>query len=560
MRLLIAIVAVILANILFSNFFHRFDLTKEKRFSVSKATKNLLEDLNDVVYVEIFLSGELPADYRRFQNALIDLLNEYRAYSGRKIEYTFTDPFEGRESADETNKFVVSLMEHGLEVRQIAQQSLQETTRKFIIPGAMVRYQGRDVAVNFLPEQNMNEPTDEVISNGISTLEYNLSNAIRKLQKVENEKIGFLLGHGEAESIFLADIAGTLKQQQFDVERVDISRQIGISPTFSVLVIAKPTQEFSEQDKFKIDQFIMQGGKILWLIDGLKAEMDSLFKQTETAAFLTEDYQLNLDDMLLQYGARVNDDLVQDLQSAKIPLFAANSRQPVYYSWPYFPIIFPEVNHPIVKHLDPILFNFASSVDTTGAPGIKKTILLTSSTNSRTLLNPVRVSLLQATQEPMPEQYNKSNIPVAVLLEGEFTSIFKFRPPTEDFLRIYQDSLQRQFRDKSSATKMIVVGDGDIIKNEIGRNGVPSKLGYYRYNPNYVYANKNFILNSIDYLVDNYGLIATRTKDFKTRPLNTDELKENVLKWQMINLIVPIILILIFALIYNLVRKRKYAR
>ena len=558
LQLLIVIVAVILVNLLLSNFVWRIDLTKEKRFTVSTATKNLLNDLNDVAYVEIFLEGELPADYRRFQVALVDLLNEYRAYSDRQIEYDFTDPFAQGET-QEANEYVKSLMEKGLEVRQVAQQSLKETTRKFLIPGAIIRYQGREIPVNFLQEQSMNEATDEVVTKGISTLEYNLSNALQKLFQGRKEKIAFIQGHGELDPIFMADFAGNLQAQQYDIELFDLPNRISLPVTYDVAIIAKPTQPFSEKDKFKIDQYIMGGGKVLWLIDGLQASLDSLMRSSGDAlpTFLTEEYQLNLEDMLFQYGARVNDDLVQDLINAQIPLFAANAQQPTLYNWPYYPIVYPAGDHPITKHLDPVLFQFASSVDTIQVPDVQKTVLLSSSAQSRVVLNPVRVSLAQATAQPMPEQYTKSNIPLGVLLEGEFKSIFRNRL-TDEFMTVYQDSLGGSFKDKSVPTKMIVIGDGDFIKNDITRTGAPAKLGFYRFNPNFIFANKNFLFNSIDYLTDNYGLIATRTKEFKTRPLDRDALSENVFKWQLINLVLPIILIAIFAFTYNIIRRRKY--
>jgi len=557
LRLLIILGAVILVNIIFSGYFMRFDLTKEKRYTISSATKSILKDIDDVIYIQVFLEGDLPADYRRLRNSLQYMLDEYRIHSGRKIEYTFVDPFK-MATVEETNEFIRMLLEKGFEVRQVAQQSMDEISHKKVIPGALILFGDKEVVVNLLPDQNLGENTENVISSGISTMEYTLSSGIRRIVQPRKKKVAFLQGHGELPIPYISDLAFTLQHMQYDLDFIDLPKQAGISPLVDVLIIAKPTLPFSENDKFKIDQYIMNGGKVLWCVDMLNANLDSLYRPESQQTMLTMELPLNLDDQLFTYGVRINDDLVQDLSSARIPLYSGNSNQPTFFPWLYFPVIFPQGNHPIVKHLDPVIINFASSIDTVRVPDVEKTILLSTSNASRTMLNPVRIGLQQATIRPLPEQYTKSDIPVAVLLEGEFKSVFRNRVQ-QDFLDIYRDSFNLEFKEQSVQTKMIVISDGDFIRNEIGPNNARYKLGQYRFNPNYLYANKNFILNSIDYLTDNYGLVATRTKEFKTRPLDKTRLKDEAFSWQMMNLGLPVLFILIFAAIYGFIRKRKYS-
>jgi len=553
----ITLLVIVLLNVIFARVFHRFDLTQEKRFSITKATKNLLHDLDDQVYVTIYLAGKLPAEYKRLQIAVAEMLDEYNAYAGNQIEYEFFDPFSLNDP-EQTNALLKDLMAKGLETRQISTSSQEAFSQKILIAGAVFNYHDKDIAVNFLPEQKqMSEDAVQIVNHGIATLEFTFSNAIRKLMLKQKQKIAFIRGHGELSTAQLADLSVTLQDQQYALQFIDLPSMLHISNTFDIAIIAKPTKAFSEQDKFKIDQYIMNGGHVLWLIDPIYASLDSLLGRNAQAFTLTQDYPLDLKTQLFQYGVRVNYDLVLDERCAGIPLYRGNSSSPSFYPWYFFPIIVPDPTHPITKHLDPIRLNFASSIDTIKVPGLKKTILLHSSSSSRLMFNPVRLTLSMAGTKPDPILFNKSDIPVAVLVEGRFHSIYKGRLP-EHFLQIYRDSLGLQFKEASNANKMIVIADGDIAANEIDSKGVKYPLGYYRYNPNYIYANKDFLLNCIDYLADNYGLISARNKAFRTRPLNREKVKQQRFKWQMINLLLPLLVLLFFGGIQNIIRRKKY--
>ncbi len=547
---------VVLLNIVGGYAFKRFDLTSEGRYTITEPTRDLLRDLDDIVYLEIYLAGEMPADYRRMQVAITDLLEEFNAYTSVNIEWDFKDVFEMAENPQQAEQFLEELTEKGIYTRQIAEQRLDELSQKILIPGAIAFYKNREVAVNFLPQQKeLNEDPSAVINSSISTLEYNLANAIQRLLVVEPKQVVFVQGHQELNPLEVQDFAQTLVENAYEVDFIDLPRSVGIDPTVDLAVIAKPRQTWSEADKFKIDQFVMNGGSVLWLVESLSADLDSLL--TGKTSFVAINYDLNLEDQLFQYGARVNSDLVLDREANAIPLFSQGGANRNFYPWPFYPVVFPESSHPIAKHLDPIMVRFASSIDTIEVPDVKKTILLTSSPQATAWKVPVLVRLETATNPPLPEQFNQADIPLAVLLEGEFRSLYTNRIP-EDFLRVYQDSLGMAFKARSSFSRQVVISDGDLIRNPVSRDGRYAELGTYRFNRSFLFANKDFLLNCADYLTDNYGIIEARTKDFKIRPLDRERLREDRWRWQAFNIVVPAVVLLLFAGVYHFIRKKKY--
>lgn len=547
---------VVLLNIVGGYAFKRFDLTSEGRYTITEPTRDLLRDLDDIVYLEIYLAGEMPADYRRMQVAITDLLEEFNAYTSIDIEWDFKDVFEMAQNPEQAESYLEELTEKGIYTRQIAEQRLDELSQKILIPGAIAFYKNREVAVNFLPQQKeLNEDPATVINSSISTLEYNLANAIQRLLIVEPKQVVFVQGHQELNPLEVQDFAQTLVENAYEVDFIDLPRSVGIDPTVDLAVIAKPRQTWSEADKFKIDQFVMNGGSVLWLVESLRADLDSLL--TGQTSFVAINYDLNLEDQLFQYGARVNSDLVLDREANAIPLFSQGGANRNFYPWPFYPVVFPESNHPIAKHLDPIMVRFASSIDTIEVPDVEKTILLTSSPQSTAWKVPVMVRLETATNPPLPEQFNQSDIPLAVLLEGEFRSLYTNRIP-EDFLRVYQDSLGMAFKARSSFSRQVVISDGDLIRNPVSRDGRYAELGTYRFNRSFLFSNKDFLLNCVDYLTDNYGIIEARTKDFKIRPLDRERLREDRWRWQAFNIVVPAVVLLLFAGVYHFIRKKKY--
>lgn len=552
MLLLIAI--ILLINVISTRVFERLDLTKDKRFTLAESTKTLLREIDDVVTVRVYLEGDFPAGFKRLRNSAKELLDEFRSHSKGKIEYIFIDPSDG-DSQKDIESFYTQLIKKGLRITRLTITKDDEISQKLIFPGAVVTYRGKEISVNFLQNQvGMGE--QEILNNSISKLEYSFAHAIHNLKKPYEQKIGLIAGHGGLEEVEISDLTN-LMSNYYTFEWIDLQQNVFIPKIYTAIIIAKPKSPFSELDKFKIDQYVMNGGKVLWVLDAMEASMDSL--QGEPL-YLSNKLDLNLDDILFKYGVRLNKNLVQDIQCARIPIvveYLDNTPQFEPYDWLYFPIILSSSDHPISKNLDGILSKFISTIDTVGAKGIKKTTLLHTSKYSRVLYSPVRINFSIIEHKPSIEMFNKPNLTVAVLLEGKFESAFKYRT-TPEFEQHLKDSLNREFVEESVETKMIVISDGDIIRNEVGKDGRPYPLGYYPYTQQ-TFANQEFIINCIEYLCDESGIIQTGAKEIKLRMLDNVKIKDEKLTWQLINMLVPIGILLVFGFIYNFVRHRRYA-
>lgn len=556
---LLLIGILIALNVLSSFVFKRLDLTKEGRFTLTQPTKDLLEDLDDIVYFKIYLDGEFPAGFKRLQNSSREMLDEFRAYSNNNIEFEFVNP-NGLEDPEDRQGLAQQLMEKGLLPRRLVEQG-DGYKEQIIFPGAIATYKGREMPVNLLLEQAANNPQEVVLNNSISLLEYSLANTIQKLQRPTKPVVAFLDGHGELPSEEVADAMLAL-QPFYILERINLKEQLYISPRVSALIVAKPTERFEEANKFKLDQYIMNGGKVLWLIDGVRASMDSLARSG--GEFIAMDYPLNLEDQLFKYGARVNTDLVSDMQCHAIPMVVGqdkfgNAKQFTSFPWPYFPVItFGNQDHPITKSLDAITMQFASSIDTirTKQP-IKKTVLLTSSQYAKAQFSPAKIEADAVRAELNPARFNKSYLPVAVALEGVFESPFKNRLSSSTVAMI--DTIEEvSVRDESKPTRMIVVSDGDVIRNEMDRrNNRPRPLGSYPFSKQ-IFANKDFIVNSVDYLTDDAGVMAARSKDVQLRLLDNEKITNEKTTWQAINLVAPLLILSLFGFAYNFWRRRKY--
>jgi len=551
-RLFLLLLILVGINVVSSFVFTRFDLTSEKRFTLSNATRELVKNLDDAVYVKVYLDGDFPPAFKRLQNSTREMLDELRAYSNGNIEYEFINPSENPDQ-DERNKLYQQLVDRGIQPTNLKAQNKSETSQQIIFPGAIVSYHGQDLPLMLLQDQIGASP-EQMLNNSIQGLEYGFGNCIRKLSSILPPKIAFIEGHREARPEQLADITRELSNF-YRVETVRIDEQIGKLKGFSAIIVAGPDSTFSEKDKFIIDQFIMKGGKALWLIDGTQVTMDSLQKSDETVAVANE---IGLDDMLFRYGARINYDIVLDIQAAPIPVvtgYVGNRPQQTLLPWYYFPLAIPETNHPIVNNLNAVKFDFVSSIDAVGSSSVKKTPLLTSSQYSRVFATPARVALSIMREEPDLKQYNTPHKTFALLLEGNFDSNFKNRVSA----MIVNDSAIA-FKDRSVVNKMIVVGDGDVIKNGFRKStGSVIPLGMDRYTQQ-VYGNKNFILNCIDYLCDDSGLMVVRSKELKLRLLDKTLVEDSLLQWKIINTAGPVLLIVVFGLIKFYRRKRKYAQ
>lgn len=553
--LLLGILVVV--NVVASFLYTRIDLTKEKRYSLAPGTRELLQSLPDVVYVRVYLEGDFPPGFQKLRGSVKDLLAEMRLAAGGNLEYEFIDPADQPDDRSR-NELYEQLFKTGLQPTDLQNRTGSGLERQVIWPGAVVVYRNKEVPANFLLGAGAGSSPLEIINASEEALEYTLANAIKKSTQIYKPKIAFTEGHGELDGLATSDIAKALNEF-YALSRYDLKSVEAVPDDVELLVIAKPTESFSDWHKFKLDNFIMRGGKVLWLIDPVIAEMDSM---TPENFFMAVPRELGLDEMLFKYGVRINADLVQDLKSSRIPIvYGSIGGQPQQklFPWFYHPLVSGETQHPIVRNLDPIAFKFASTIDLVEADGIKKSVLLQSSQRSRRMLAPVRVNLQLATEQSKEEQFNKAGLPMAVLLEGSFTSHFKNRYLNDFALRAI-DSLGMKRVDAGKPTKMVVISDGDVIRNHVRKTtGEVYPLGFDRYT-NQMYGNKVFLLNAIDYLLDDGGLINVRSKQITLRMLDGKKVKENRLRWQLVNLALPVVLLLSFGLARNQWRKRKYAQ
>ena len=548
---------LIVINYIASLIHFRYDLTKEKRYTLSQPTRQLLKGLNDPVSITVFLQGDMPAGFKKLSNSTQELLQEFKEYGKTNIHFRFQKPGEGLDDAAKTN-LIILLDSLGLSPTNVRVQAKagEAQEERLVYPGALITYQGRQMAIDLLKGQSAYGGTNS-LNNAEALLEYKFANTIQKITSDSIPLVGYLIGNGEPLTYNVFDLIEHTLKPAYRFDFVPIDKFNVIPLDFKAIIIVKPTEKFNDQQKLKIDQYIMHGGKVIWMIDNLYAEMDSL-RRTQSD-FIAYDRGLNLDDLLFKYGVRINKDLVQDLQSDKMPQVIGNyggQPQMELVSWPYFPLLASTSEHPIAKNLDNVLSLFPNSIDTIKTTGIKKTILLATSQNSRTLSTPAVVSFNSLKTEEDMKTFNRSNIPVAVLLEGTFSSLYANRISTamaDTLAKFYH----QPFLGSSSNNKMIVISDADIVVNIVTQNEGPKAMGYNQYTQR-TYANKDFFLNCVEYLVNPSGILETRSKDFTLRLLDPKKLEENRTTWQLLNIGVPVILILFFGFIYQALRRKKY--
>jgi ABC-2 type transport system permease protein len=547
LRLANGLAIIILLNLIAAKFFFRIDLTEEKRYTIKDQTRELLKSLDEDVYVEVFLEGELNAGFRRFRKNIEETLEEFRIYSDGRVKYVFTNPsLATGEKA--RNEFMRDLSARGIQPTNVIDNKDGQRVEKLIFPGAIVSFGGMETGVMLL-KGNKASSSEEVINQSVEGVEFELANAIHKLANSERKSVAFTRGHGELDSLAVASFTQEL-QELYDVLRVDLRRPVDRSK-YDVLIIARPTGPFSEVEKYQLDQFIMRGGKVMFLIDKMDASMDSA--SSESALAIPN--RTNLDDQLFKYGVRVNLNLVQDQNSGLYPVITGQvggKPQVQMMNWPFFPLINTYPAHPVTRNLDAVLTKFASSIDTVKAEGVRKSPLLFTSPYSRVLGTPVNISINRL-RDLKPQDFSVANVPLAYLLEGKFTSLYKNR-----FL---PDGInERDFVADGKETKMLVIGDGDIARNEINpRNRQPQALGFDSFT-NYTFANRDLLMNALAYLTEENGLIQTRSKQVKIRPLDKEKIKAEGTKWQMINLVAPLVLLAGYGALRFFIRRRKYTR
>ena len=550
MRFAAVLGGLLLLNFIGQQFFFRLDLTQEKRYTMSAATKKLLTELKQPATVTVYLTGDFPPAFRRLQQAVRETLTEFQIHGGANLNFIFIDP-SAASTEKARNAFYGSLVKKGLQPTNLGATENGKRVEKIIFPWATVAVGGREKNVLLL-RGNQAAPADVRLNQSIEGLEYELASAIRQLTPGARKRIGVVQGHGELSNAQAGDMIGTL-QQNYDVYRVNLS-QVPDLRALDAVIVAKPMAPYSETEKFKLDQFITQGGRALFFLDALRVDLDSV---SRNGAALATPYELNLEDLLFKYGLRLNPNLLLDLNSGVIPLVTGtegNKPKVEPLPWPLYPLVNRFSPHPITRNLDAVYVKFASNLDTVKAVGIRKTPLFFTSRYTRVLPAPVPINFNDARLEPNPKLYNKPFQPVAYLLEGQFKSLFsnRTRPGTLQF--------QPETAAGVKPSKIVVVADGDFIRSELDpKTGNPYRLGYDRL-ANTEFANRELVLNAVDYLLDETGLIAVRGKQITLRPLDKVKLAEQRRAWQLLNLGAPLLLLALFGAVRAWRRKRRYAR
>jgi ABC-2 type transport system permease protein len=550
----VIIEAVIIVFLLVMSAFNiRLDLTEDKRYTLSDPTRKILKELDKDIFIEVYLDGEMPIGFKKLKRTTEQYLEEFRIISGRKVSYKFTNPSSGKDKSAR-DKIYSQLIDRGLQpVNVMAGDGEGGKTQKMIFPGMTINCNKTAVPVNFLK----NDPSlsaDMNLVHSAEGLEYEIIQAISTATSDSIRKVAFIEGHGELDEVQVADVTLELAKY-FTVDRGALQGKPGIIDRYSAVIIAKPEKEFSENDKFVIDQYIMNGGRVLWLTEEVEVNNDSLAYGGTVGVYKP----LNIEDQLFRYGVRINPVIVQDLECLLIPVkITSAGGQPQYVPapWIYYPLLRPSASHPLTRNLVQVKTEFANTIDTVGRdPEVKKKILLTTGDASRIVSPPLFITLNEATSIPSESQFSLKQIPVAVLLEGKFKSAF-----TNRMTEVYTGGGAKRPLTESSPTKMIVVADGDVIKNDIRyTNGevLPLTLGLDRYSQQ-IFGNKEFIVNCINYLVDNNGLINLRGREIKPRQLNSQKIKSERILWQVINTILPLTLIILAGYIVMLVRRKKF--
>ena len=564
----LTLVLIVVINIIGSFVFTRFDLTSEKRYTLSDTTKETLKNLNDYVYFKVYLEGDFPAGFKKLRRETKEMLDEFRAYS-KFIDYEFINPSAGSDRA-EINDTYKLLYQAGLNPTDLTIQGSDGSSKQMIIwPGALVSYRNNTEIPIDLLENQMGQSSEAALNASMQNLEFRLVDAIRKVTRLKKPSVAFIDGHGELSDTETYDIIQTLSQNynvgwvridgKIDalMERTEPNAQgeIKAFPSYDAIVIAKPTEPFDERDKFLIDQYIMHGGKVLWLVEPVYATMDSLTSQESTIGV---EQDLNLDDMLFKYGVRLNRNLLLDLNCAPLPIRTGQvggQPQLEFYRWFYFPLVQAASNHPMVRNMNAIKLDFVSSMEAVNSDGdVVKTPLLKTSDYTKISGTPVFISLAMLKQTPDKRMFPSQGQNVAYLLKGTFQSLYANRIPAE-----IEESEEMQFRSESKNTAMIVVADGDIIRNQIDiKRRTPLPLGYDQYSQN-TYGNKEFIENAISYLVDGEGLIDIRSREFKIRLLDPQKIATQRLRWQLVNILIPVGIVVLFGAVMALIRKKKYS-
>ena len=539
-NIVFVIIGLIVINFFSNQFYKRFDLTQDHRYTLSEETKNIVDNIEEPVAIKVYLEGDFPAEFKRIQQETKQHLEELNALNDN-INFRFINP----------KTKTKELIEKGLQPSRLSVQEDGQVSQAVIFPWALITYKNKTEKVSLLSNSSSNSQ-EEQLQNSIENLEYEFSNALSKITSKKDKKIAVIRGNGELEDIYLYSVLkkiGTYyRLAEFTLDSVNNSPQKTLKELadYDMAIIAKPTEKFSEKEKFTLDQYIINGGKTMWLIDKVHAEMDSLMLDGKMLAYNRD---LNLTDLLFQYGVRINFNITKDLYSNTIRLASGNVGDQTQFQdfpWLYFPLVTSNNNNPISTNIDPVLLKFPSSIDTLNN-GIKKTIILQSSTYAKPVGTPVDVSLNEIAQKTTKESLNNGNQIFGVLLEGTFKSAYADRVKPFEVTNTLKN-------DKPN--KMIVISDGDIIANEVFR-GEPIDLSKDKWT-DIPYGNVDFLLNATQYLLDDSGIVKLRSKNLQIQFLDKEKAFQERGFWQGINLILPMIILFIFGFLFNFLRKKKY--
>lgn len=539
---------LIIVNVIGNRIYKRFDLTQDQRYTISESALNTVKDVDSPLIIDVFLDGDFPSEYRRLQNETRQLLEEFAVYNS-EIKFNFINPLEDEKSKD---AIIQQLVERGLEPLQLSVNESGKASQALIFPWALASYNEQTVKIPLI-KNTIGATADETVTNSVQNLEYAFAEGFKKLVTPKSKKIAILKGNGELGDGYIFDFVSSIREHYylapFTLDSVSINPNYTLKAlqNFDLIIAAKPTEAFTEEEKYVLDQYTMNGGKSLWLTESIVMDKDSLYNESGSAVAIMRD--LNLNDFFFKYGVRINPVIVNDLYSAPLWLAIGEGSQAQFQpmKWQYSPLAGANPDHPITSNLNLVKFDFASQIDTL-KNSVNKTILLRSSDLTKLDGVPKQISLDMVMQDPNPETYTKGPQTLAVLLEGEFTSVYNNR------IKPFQLSEQKE---KSIPTKMIVISDGDIIKNDLVK-GKPQELGFDRWSGR-KFGNKEFLENAVNYLLNDDGLINIRSKEVVIPFLDKQKVADEKTKWQIINIALPLVLLGIFGFIFNYFRKKRYA-
>ncbi len=546
------ILVLVLTNLAGNFYFHRFDLTADNRYTLSPTTLKIIKEIKEPLIIDVFLKGEFPGEMKKLQTETQQILEEFKAYNSN-IVFQFVNPLEEENKREAT---IQAFLERGLTPINVTLNDRGKQTQEVAFPWAITTYHGRSVKVPLL-KNIMGASIAEKVVSSVQHLEYAFTSAFNSVAKPKQKKVAVIKGNGELNDLLMGDFIKQVKENCFigtftldSVSKKPVET-LAVLKKYDLAVIVKPIERFTDEEKFVLDQFVINGGKTLWLIDQVNIEMDSLYNESGSTLAFPND--LNLNDMFFKYGVRINPDMVKDIMASPITLATGENGSGTQYNqfpWFYSPLVYPTSKHPIVSNLDAVKFEFTNGIDTL-KNGIKKTILMQSSPYSRLVGAPVEVKLEMVNERPEQSEFsNKGNIPVAVLLEGKFRSAFENR------VMPFQD---KTFKNIGEPNKMIVISDGDVIKNQLDKNYQPLELGYDKWT-NKLYGNKEFLMNCVNYLIDDNGLINIRSKVVNLPILDKEKVYDNYTSAQIISVGLPILILAIFGLLFTFLRKRKYSK